>query len=138
MTQTITASEAHTKVEGAAEVRPEVRDFTGAEVGQVARQGDIYIARVAGDHRFGKPCGTKLAMGNTQGSRHVAEGDVRCFEGTHAPSWCEAGTFLGPFISVGAGGGVVTHPEHAHIALGEGCYQVTHQMDAATRDRVVD
>lgn len=138
MTTTMTAAQAHEKVKTAAKVRPEVRDFTGAEIGQVARQGDIYVARVDDTHAHGKPCGSQLAMGTTQGSRHVAEGDVKCYEGTTLPSWCEFGTFLGPCLVVGAGGAVVTHPEHAHIALGEGCYQVTHQMDAATRERVAD
>ena len=32
----------------------------------------------------------------------------------------------------------VTHPEHAHMVLGPGCWQVTHQMDARSRERVQD
>lgn len=139
MSNSMTATKALGQVEAAAAERQDVRDFTRAEVGQAARQGDIYLHRVADDHPRGKRTpGHQLALGNTQGSRHVAEGDCEVLEGTERPSWCELGTFLGPLVVVGEDGATVTHPEHAHVALGPGCYQVTHQMDAATRDRVAD
>jgi hypothetical protein len=137
-TTKMTAEQANATIERAAVKRPEVRDFTSATDGQVARQGDIYLTRVSMAHKHGKPCGRQLAQGNTQGSRHVATGDVQCFEGVTLPAGFARETFIGPCVVVGTGGGVVTHPEHAHIALGEGVYQVTHQMDAATRQRVMD
>lgn len=137
MTTTISAVEAHEQVQRSAKARPEVRDFRAAEVGQVARQGDVYVHRVEEGHPRGKATEAQLAVGHTQGSRHVVTGDAECFEGAAEPSWCR-GSFLGPLVVVGPGGAVVTHPEHAHIALGEGTYQVTHQMDAATRRRVTD
>jgi len=137
MTTKISAVEAHEMVQRAAKSCPEVRDFRAAEVGQVARQGDVYVHRVEDDHPRGKPTGSQLAVGHTQGSRHVVTGAAECFEGTLEPSWCE-GSFLGPLVVVGPGGATVTHPEHAHISLGEGVYQVTHQLDASTRQRVTD
>lgn len=137
--ETMTAAEAHATVQTAATPRPEVRDFRAATIGQVARQGDVYLHRVSDVHGHGPETRNRqLALGTTQGSRHVVEGDVTVYEGRTLPDWCEAGTFLGPCLVVGESGAVVTHPEHAHVALGPGCYQVTHQMDAATRQRVAD
>ena len=71
--------------------------------------------------------------------RHVAEAPAQVFEGTTLPPRCGERTFLGPFFIVPEGDrGPVTHPEHDHFDLPPGCYQVTHQMDARTLDRVQD
>ena len=70
-------------------------------------------------------------------ARHIAEAPAECFAGLKAPDYCAAGTFLGPVI-VSDKPFTVSHPEHAHMKLGAGCYQVTHQMDARTLDRVKD
>ena len=109
----------------------------GIQVGQVVRQGDIYIHRVADDHPRGKPVGPKLAMGDLMNARHIAEAPAECFEGVKLPHYCAAGTFMGPVI-VSSAEFTVAHPEHAAIRLGAGCYQVTHQMDARTLERVKD
>lgn len=108
------------------------------DVGQGVRQGDIYIFRVEPSHPHGAPSKSRqLAKGSTQGSRHVAEGQVKVYEGTKAPRWASEGTFTGPFIESGERF-TISHPEHAHVELPPGCYQVTHQMDARTLERVQD
>lgn len=114
----------------------EVRLIESIEVGQVVRQGDIYIHRVDDAHPRGKVTQNRqLAIGTTQGSRHVAEsGSV--FAGTTAPSWAPA-ALLGPCVE-STERIQISHPEHAHIDLPRGTYQITHQMDARTLERVAD
>jgi len=107
------------------------------EVGQVGRQGDIYIHRVPNDHERGLELKTRqLALGESMGSRHIAEAPAKVCEGTEAPGWAQT-ELLGPCI-VAELPFTVSHPEHAHIDLPAGVYQVTHQMDARTRKRVID
>lgn len=136
-----TAAQAHERVQRAAAVRPEVRDARSLQVGEVVRQGDVYLHRVDDDHPHGPEATSRqLAIGTSQGSRHIAEtGAAQVFQGTALPQWCEEGTFVGPCLVIPEGSTeTVTHPEHAHVLLGPGTYQVTHQTDAATRQRVQD
>lgn len=140
MKQTLSAVEVHGRIEreGREKAVHEMRHIKSLEVGQVMRQGDIYIHAVNPKH----PCGKKLksrqlAIGETQGSRHVAESPCTVFEGTTLPEWCREGTFLGPLVKSGKRF-TVSHPEHAHVSLPAGCFQITHQMDAASRQRVQD
>lgn len=140
-TTTLTATQAHDRIAAkAATPDRAVRDCTRLKIGEVARQGDLYLHRVEDAHSRGKATTNRqLALGNTQGSRHVAEAPALVFEGTTLPAWCEAGTFLGPCVVVPPGKtATVSHPEHAHMELGEGTWQVTHQMDARSRERVQD
>jgi len=135
-----TAIEAHERLvrEAEANAKTEVRRIETMEVGKVCRQGDIYLHRVKASHPRGKAApSNQLAIGETQGSRHVAEGRAEVFIGTTLPEWCTPGTFLGPVI-VAKERLLVSHPEHAHCDLPPGTYQVTHQTDAKTRDRVAD
>lgn len=136
---TKTAIEVHEQIEREAKEKAvqEIRDVKSIEVGKVVRQGDIYIHRVAYDHAHGKPSKRQLAIGETQGSRHIADEPSEVFEGTMLPTWCERGTFLGPLVK-SKKRFKVTHPEHAHVSLPKGTYQITHQMDAASRQRVQD
>lgn len=119
----------------------EPRVIETMEVGQVARQGDIYLHRVDEGHARGKlrtgPNARQLALGSQAGARHVAEPPAVVFEGTALPAWCRERTFLGPCIE-SPKPFTVSHPEHAHVTLPAGTYQVTHQMDARTLDRVAD
>lgn len=134
------AEEVHSLIEREAKEKAvhEVRKILEIKVGQVVRQGDIYVHCVEARHARGKKTENRqLAMGKSRGSRHVAEGTVEVFEGTTAPEWCRRGTFLGPVI-VAAQPFTITHPEHAYVELPAGVYQVTHQMDARTADRVLD
>lgn len=134
------AAEAHALIEREAKEKAvaEVRQIKAMDVGKVVRQGDIYIHCVDTAHpRGAKTENRQLAMGYSRGSRHVAAGGVQLFEGTKEPSWCMRGTFLGPLI-VASESFTVTHPEHAHVELPAGTYQVTHQMDPRTVERVLD
>ena len=109
------------------------------KVGTYGRQGNIYIHPVAAAHKHGEATkDTQLAVGEGRGSRHIVEGDVKVFLGTTLPSTVTERTFLGPMIEVGSKGATITHPEHAHVKLDAGFYQITHQMDARTLQRVRD
>ncbi len=130
------------KVENAAALADAApREIETIEIGQAVRQGDIYLHRVSDAHAHGAlrrgGDARKLAIGNNANSRHVAEDPAVCFEGTTLPSWCQAGTFLGPLVK-SPDRFTVSHPEHAALSLPGGIYQVTHQMDARTLDRVAD
>lgn len=113
----------------------DIRKIKSMGEGHVVRQGDIYIHRVKEDHPKGKACGNQLAQGTTKGSRHVAEG-AECFVGKRSPAWVTDG-LLGPFIKAFKRF-TITHPEHADVNLPAGNYQITHQMDARTLERVRD
>lgn len=136
-----TAERVHSQIVSEASQRaaPGVRVISSIKVGQVVRQGDIYIHRVGSNHSRGAVARSRqLAVGTTQGSRHVAELPAIVYEGSERPKWC-TGQLLGPLFVVPAGQRcVVSHPEHAHVDLPAGTYQVTHQMDARTLDRVRD
>lgn len=140
-TADLDVSAAHARIEREARVKAsvEVRRVPSIQIRQAVRQGDIYLHRVPlGHSRSARLIDSgQLAEGQTQGSRHVAAAPARCFEGTNLPEGCAAGTFLGPCIISNAPF-TVTHPEHAHIELPAGVYQVTHQMDARTLERVRD
>ena len=116
----------------------EIRRIEKIEPGQVVRQGDIYIHRVAATHRHGKASKSRqLAMGETMGSRHIAEAPCKVFTGTTLPEGCNDRTFLGPMVKSDERF-TITHPEHAHVDLPAGTYQITHQMDARSLQRVQD
>ena|SRR3990167_1274470 len=111
------------------------------EIGQVVRQGDIYLHRVAASHprgamRTGNEA-RQLAIGTNANARHMAEPPAVVHEGTALPPECVIGTFPGPLVE-SPSRFTVSHPEHAAICLPGGTYQVTHQMDARTLDRVAD
>lgn len=131
---------AHRKIERLAKEKAvaEVRVVESMEIGKVVRQGDVYIHCVSPKHPHGEKTKThQLAIGDSMGSRHVAEAPAEVFEGTQLPEYCLPWTFMGPCI-VAPDRFTVTHPEHAHVSLPAGTYQVTHQMDAKTGARVVD
>lgn len=131
---------------------PEVRVLRRVEIGAtVIHQGDVYLHPVADDHPRGKamPGERQVAVGNTIGSRHLAEGEnVKLFEGKKlppgfsTPEWAKEltqeqinGIFLGPVVT---GATRLSHPEHAHHCFPEGTYQVTYQGDPRTAERVRD
>ena len=115
-----------------------VRFIKVMTIGQVVRQGDIYLHRVAAEHPRGEATQNRqLAIGTTRGSRHVAEAPAEVYVGTTRPEYCDERTLLGPVV-VSRERIVVTHPEHAHYSLPAGTYQVTHQTDARTLARVQD
>jgi len=115
------------------------RYFPIMKVGEIVRQGDIYIHRVEDNHEHGIELDSRqLAQGFSQGSRHVAEAPSKVYEGTtHPKSANGPNPFLGPLVKSNVEF-TITHPQHAHVTLGAGCYQITHQMDVRTLMRIRD
>jgi len=151
MNKTMTACEAVEKVESIAaetwaarQARGMVeRDCTALAVGDVMRQGDVYLIRVPNDWPRGKArTDRQLAPGSTQGSRHVAEEPFGVFDGVKLPDWFTAKGFApGPVIVLapGVGDGLVSHPEHLYSRhAADTTWQTSYQQDAATRQRVMD
>lgn len=137
-TQTAEQIHAQIETEAKAQAVPGVRCIDKIAIGKAVRQGDIYLHRVTATHPRGAACKSRqLAIGETRGSRHVVEATAQVFEGVAAPGWCQRRTLLGPLV-VAETRFLVTHPEHAHMSLPPGTYQVTHQMDARTLQRVQD
>lgn len=138
--------QAATAVKAIQDAKPDtgVRSLDGLGIGDVAHQGDVYLHRVPDDWPRGKRLGTRqVAVGNTVGARHIAEGEgVEVFAGKKLPACmrdADSRIFLGPVVSVPEGGFTLTHPEHAHHASTvAGTWQVTYQVDLATRQRVAD
>lgn len=113
------------------------RTVTEFQIGKVIRQGDIYLHMVSPDHPHGdKTENRQLAIGASNGSRHMALDPAKVYDGTKAPEWC-GDVFLGPLVQSDKPF-VVAHPEHANIECPAGTYQITHQMDARTLQRVQD
>jgi len=144
MSNVITASKALETIQSAA-AAVEIRPASCIRIGDRLHQGDVYLCRVGNGHPRGKILGTKqVAVGTTVGSRHVVDGDASVYAGEKLPpdmridSSIGAAAYLGPVVVVGCEGATLTHPEHAHHELAEGVYQVTYQVDMATRQRVAD
>lgn len=118
----------------------DMRQMKGLKVGQCARQGDVYIHRVADDHSIGEELNRRqIADGVTLGARHVLKGNVKVYEGVKLPSYVNSRYPLGYVFDVTEEGAVLEHPEHAHFDIcDKGRYQVTHQMDMRTLQRVSD
>lgn len=116
-----------------------LRNCKHMQIGQVVRQGDIYIHKVPSNHPHGAELKNhQLAIGNSQGSRHIADKSFKVFEAKKAPHYCEPTVFLGPCIKTDDPNAMITHPEHGNIATGAGTFQITHQMDIRTLQRVRD
>lgn len=120
--------------------RKETRNVTNIPIGKIIRQGDVYIHRVKDDHVVGETVDIRqIADGTSIGSRHILIGDVKVYQGTKLPSYVNNSWPIGYAFDVGNEGATITHPEHAHINICvSGRYQVTHQMDMQTMQRVSD
>lgn len=123
----------------------EVRICRSIEIGTVLMQGDIYLHRVDDSHPRGDIRGTrKLSIGQGEGSNHMAEGSqLEVYEGVKLPDWVDFNDeilnqqALGPVV-VAKESWLNTHTKHAHHQCPAGTYQVTYQIDMATRNRVLD
>lgn len=108
-------------------------------IGQVVRQGDIYIHRVSCNHPHGlKTKNHQLAVGYGLGSRHIADESFDVYYGTTLPEYVNSKHFLGQLIKGTKDSSMITHPEHGNICVGKGTFQITHQMDIRTMQRVRD
>ena len=109
------------------------------QIGQVVRQGDIYIHKVDDNHPHGKKTKNyQLAIGTNLGSRHIADESFEVYEGTTLPDYVNSKHFLGQLIKGTKDSSMITHPEHGNICVGKGTFQITHQMDIRTLQRVRD
>ena len=119
------ATEVVTEIqENARKSTPALRRVEAMKVGEVVRQGDLYVTRVAKKAAHGKPTKNRqLAVGETQGSRHVAVGELEVFEPREG-----AGPLIGPLV-LAPGRWALEHPEHGHFDLPAGTFQVTYQRD---------
>lgn len=145
MTKTAVVAYQEIEAEAPKKASAEVRKVAKHALGQVVRQGDIYLHAVSAKHaRGGEIKNRQLAPGVTTGSRHIATGAVKIHEGKALPEWVKpmngvgVAALLGPLVRIGKKGATITHPEHAHVRLPEGDWQVTYQVDARTRARVQD
>lgn len=141
--KTLTPIEAHEKIVAAGKINtPETRVVKAIETGEWVRQGDIMVVRIPtitkGWHTTTE---RQLAPGTTQGSRHVAVGKVTVFRSPDARpiERCPDGRIrlLGPQITA-PGRLIIEHPEHAHMDLPPGDYQVSFQTDIRTQNAVRD
>lgn len=117
-------------------------------IGDAYPQGDVIFARVDKAPKKAKPyAGRQLAPGDTQGSRHVAEGDVelytpnedaalktlhRLFPKTRSHEV----QFLGPIVQA-SGDWTATHPEHGDRTFPPGVYQVIYQRSYAAYEQEI-
>lgn len=127
------AIEAIDKIQ-AAPVSDVVRDATDLEIGQAVHQGDVYVIRVdPAKTAHGAERGSRqVAIGETVGARHFAEGALDVFH--PAPG---ADQFTGPIVKAESPW-MLTHPEHADFRMPAGAFQCRYQLDYATQQRVAD
>lgn len=136
-------AETISRIRESAKHMPEVRVVAGMKVGEVVRQGDIYIERVPSIRGQGKAVESRqLAPGTSKGSRHILaeSAAVKLFE-AQPELESRAGFQVGPAIEA-LGDVTVTHPEHAWIKIVgdkmKRCYQVWFQADFARKERAQD
>lgn len=136
----LTVDKYKTYQEGVNKVTVEgLRICRNMKIGQVVRQGDIYIHRVDDNHPHGKKTNNhQLAIGINLGSRHIADESFDVYEGTQLPEYVNSKHFLGQLIKGKKDSSMITHPEHGNICVGKGTFQITHQMDIRTMQRVRD
>ena len=119
----------------------ESRTVDTIDIGQFARQGDVYLVKIDSIKFLKTTDNRQLAPGSTLGSRHTVDGSVSVFVnpyGAQVERINEAKfRCVGPQIE-SKDRFTVSHPEHADISLPAGCYQVMFQVDAANQRRVAD
>lgn len=148
MTKVITPSKAYSEVLSSVEKIQNDDHATIATMspGDVLRQGDLYIIALDVPIPGGKPHRSRqLAPGNTQGSRHVAEGNcqIQTVDEDQAvsainrlvPSTKRQRLFIGPMI-IAVDHVRIAHPEHGDRTLpGDAAYIVTYQRTWANEIR---
>lgn len=128
------------KVESEAKVKakPDPVVYGTLAVGDVHRQGDVYITRLdavpANAAKAKKEA--QLAPGTTQGSRHMVNSEhmQHCeFFALRQPT-----PLQGPIIKIRKPV-EIQHPEHGHVTLPPGVYGITYQRQLAQElKRVAD
>ena len=101
-------------------------------VGKYIRQGDVMIRRLpiedaSNYDNLQVTNDRQIAPGTTEGSRHIAEGNIRVMARTGNP-------LEGPVI-IAPEGFYISHPKHGHFDVGvAGCYEVTFPRDLAQEE----
>lgn len=143
---TTTTEIAIERIRKSAKHMPEVRVIKVMKIGQVIRQGDVYLEKVKDSHPHKKEHkGLQLAPGTSKGSRHCIHENpkIKLFL-PHEEFITIKGKrfFQGPVIKAGAETTIesvlVTHPEHAFCKIPPGTYQTRFQTDIARQQRVRD
>lgn len=130
-------------IKKSAKTMQQVRVVEGMKIGEVARQGDIYVERVAAIEGKGTAVKSRqLAPGTTKGSRHIVEDSPNVTLWESRPSLNGRASFqIGPAIEA-KGDFSVTHPEHAFIKfiIGKATqfFQVWFQADFNRKERAKD
>lgn len=112
----------------------EIRNFPeAASIGDTFRQGDIYITlieHIPNDTVISKNPSNQIAIGDTQGSRHCIEGmnSVKIYQKKNP------GMLDGPVILV-KNPITITHPEHGHVNLPCGTYEISYQKNLDSEER---
>lgn len=142
-----TALEAVTAVKAAADVADaEVRVCRRCEVGTRFQQGDVYWQRLPDDAKIGKLLSkgdTKVAVGQGEGSNHIAVGDIETYEavglppGVRFPNNIDWKLLCGPIVKAKKPWRM-EHPKHPHHELPEGMYGVFYQLDPRTMRKSAD
>lgn len=129
--------------EALVEMRKSVENFDAKKterinapsLGDVVRQGDIYLACVSNINGGTETDNRQLAPGNTQGSRHVINGKAKIYTGISFMNINSA--LIGPAFKCETDV-TVEHPEHGHKILPEGTmWQVVYQRAMADEIRRV-
>jgi len=104
-----------------------------ASIGDTFRQGDIYITlieKVPQDVIKTKNPSNQIATGDTQGSRHCID-ELNNVIVYHKKN---PGMLNGPVILVNSPI-IITHPEHGHVSLPCGTYEITYQKNLDSEER---
>ena len=148
------------RIESEAPAISEPRFIHSIKIGQSIRQGDIYVKRLDPTEEnsikqpqrdnqtnsfkevpvkifvkdYITPGQNQLVPGFTMGSRHMVEqtDKVKVFINPTTTS-----PIVGPVI-VAKDRFTISHPQHAHFSLPEGCYGVFYQINGQTLNRVKD
>lgn len=98
-----------------------------ASFGDVFRQGDLYIQKIAqvpanAFSNVSPPLSLQLARGESKGSRHILDSDA----GVCLYARIDGDELTGPVIQLELER-TITHPEHGDVILPPGLYAITYQ-----------
>lgn len=111
----------------AEEANPELRFVRTCGEGDEVRQGDLYLYPLDEEpsHESQALNSLKLASGDSPGSRHIVVGKALAYDRLQRQTALDGPVLLAQERVV------LTHPEHAHVSLPAGWYEVRYQRDYA-------
>lgn len=135
----ISVHEAMEAVRSGAKGKPDPVVYGSLAVGDIHWQGDLGILKIesvpADRERMDVPDG-QLAEGQTRGSRHVVRQDHMA----HVEFFKSDSHSLNGPVMVAKAPTEITHPDHGHVTVPPGVYQIRFQREqtAASFRRLVD